>query len=184
MYLSVHCSFTNEDLPIAQRYALSLANPLGQWLQNDSADTGQLRAMIHKAAATVQAYPLRSIIRKAALQLLDCDRSTIFMREGDQMVVYAQGIEQELPDGFSLPIGVGIVGHVAQTRQPICIKNAYKDPRFSKQMDEQTGYKTSSMLCVPVFDSKHEVIAALQMINKRRGEFSEEDMQILDIFRC
>ena len=183
VYLSVHCSFTNEDLPIAQRYALSLANPLGQWLQNDSADTGQLRAMIHKAAATVQAYPLMSIIRKAALQLLDCDRSTIFMREGDQMVVYAQGIEQELPDGFSLPIGVGIVGHVAQTRQPICIKNAYKDPRFSKQMDEQTGYKTSSMLCVPVFDSKHEVIAALQMINKRRGEFSEEDMQILDIFR-
>lgn len=183
VYLSVHCSFTNEDLTIAQRYALKLAEPLSQWLANDSADTAQLRAMIHKTVATVQAYPLMSVIRKAALQLLDCDRSTIFMREGDQMVVYAQGIEQELPDGFALPIGVGIVGSVAQTRQPICLKDAYQDTRFSKQMDELTGYRTSSMLCIPVFDSNHEVIAALQMINKRRGEFNEEDMQILDIFR-
>ena len=181
--LSVYCNFTTEDIAIAQRYASQLAGPLTQWLAEAEANTEQLRRRIHKTAATVHIYPLMNIIRRAALRLLDCDRSTVFIREGDQMVLYSQGTEQELPEGFSMPIGAGIVGHVAQTRQPICLDNAYKDPRFSRKIDDMTGYKTTSMLCVPVLDSNHQVIAALQMINKKRGNFNEEDMKLLDIFR-
>lgn len=180
--LSFHCSFTNEDHVIAQRYSIKLADPVTQWAKDDKADTLQLRRMINTAAANIQAYPLMNVIRKAALQLLDCDRSTVYIRENDQMVVIAQGIENEIPEGYSVPLGVGIIGYVAQSRQAVSLEDAYNDPRFNKQIDAMTGYHTSSVLCVPVVDSAGEVIAALQLINKRRGTFNVDDLKIVDMF--
>ena len=180
--LSFHCNFTSEDHVIAQRYAMKLTDPIAQWVKDDKVDTVQLRKMINMAAANMQAYPLMNVIRKAALQLLDCDRSTVYIREEDKMVVIAQGIEQEMPEGYSVPLGVGIIGHVAQSRQTVNLKDSYEDHRFNRQMDTLTGYRTASMLCVPVFDSNHEVIAALQMINKRTGAFNGDDLKILDMF--
>jgi GAF domain-containing protein len=50
-------------------------------------------------------------------------------------------------------------------------------------MDIQLGYRTKSMLCMPVLNSQNEVIAALQMINKKNGaQFDEEDIGILEMF--
>jgi hypothetical protein len=58
------------------------------------------------------------------------------------MVVEAQGYEQEIPVGYSIPIGVGIVGDVARTRIHENIPDVYKDPRFSIELDMQLGYRT------------------------------------------
>ena len=180
--LSFHCNFTSEDHVLAQRYAIKLADSVAQWGKDDKVDTVQLRRMVNNAAGNIQAYPLMNVIRKAALQLLGCDRSTVYIREKDQMVVIAQGIEHEIPEGYSVPLGVGIIGHVAQSRQTVSLSDAYSDPRFNKQIDAMTGYHTRSILCVPVFDSAGEVIAALQMINKKHGSFNADDLKIVDMF--
>ena len=98
------------------------------------------------------------------------------------MFVQAQGDECEIPVGFSLPLGVGIVGTVAKLGVAEKIKDVYNDPRFSKEMDRRTGYKTTSMLCMPVFNAQQQVIAVMQMINKKNGHFDDEDVQILEMF--
>ena len=77
------------------------------------------------------------------------------------MVVKYQGKEQEIPVGFSLPIGKGIIGTVAQTGFTENIKDVYSDWRFNSEVDKLTGYTTRNMLCMPVFDNEKEVIAAL-----------------------
>lgn len=180
--LTNYCSFTKEDEVIALQYASNLGVPMQCWLSDQSVDTEPLQRLIRQTASAVNAYPLMSVIRKASQILLDCDRATIFIRENDNMVVYAQGTEQEIPAGFSVPVGVGIVGFVAKNCQTVNIVDAYSDPRFNPEVDKRTGYRTATVLCVPVFNSNHQVIAALQMINKRHGVFDEDDLTILDMF--
>ncbi|XP_039176092.1 cGMP-specific 3',5'-cyclic phosphodiesterase isoform X4 [Crotalus tigris] len=72
----------------------------------------------------------------------------------------------------------GIVGHVAAFGQPLNIKNAYEDPRFNAEVDQITGYKTQSILCMPIKNHREEVVGVAQAINKKSGgggTFTEQD---------
>lgn len=56
------------------------------------------------------------------------------------------------------------------------MKDVYEDPRFNKAIDMQTGYRTRSMLCMPVLDSQGNVTAVAQIINKAAGsQFTKDD---------
>ena len=67
------------------------------------------------------------------------------------------------------PIGKGIAGFVADTAQTLNVKRAYEDERFNPAIDEQTGYKTKSILCMPIH-IRGTVIGVIQMINKKSVE--------------
>ena len=67
------------------------------------------------------------------------------------------------------PIGKGIAGFVADTAQILNIRRAYEDERFNPAIDEQTGYKTRSILCMPIH-IRGTVIGVIQMINKKSGD--------------
>ncbi|XP_077864639.1 cGMP-specific 3',5'-cyclic phosphodiesterase-like [Saccoglossus kowalevskii] len=79
-----------------------------------------------------------------------------------------------------LPFGKGIVGHVALTKETVNIKNAYEDPRFNREIDLKTGYKTHSILCMPICSHEGEVIGVAQIINKISGdhEFTAKDQEV------
>ncbi|XP_069782712.1 cGMP-specific 3',5'-cyclic phosphodiesterase isoform X3 [Narcine bancroftii] len=72
----------------------------------------------------------------------------------------------------------GIVGYVAATGEPLNIKDAYKDPRFNAEVDQITGYKTQTILSMPIKNHKGEVVGVAQAINKKcgtHGTFTEND---------
>uniref|UniRef100_A0A8C9FR51 Phosphodiesterase n=2 Tax=Pavo cristatus TaxID=9049 RepID=A0A8C9FR51_PAVCR len=76
----------------------------------------------------------------------------------------------------------GIVGHVAAIGQPLNIKNAYEDPRFNAEVDQITGYKTQSILCMPIKNHREEVVGVAQAINKKSGTggtFTEQDEKLV-----
>ena len=173
--------FSKDDEVTVTHFASELREPLIRWVENHELHLTFLQQFIRNTAASINTYPMISTIRSAAQALLDCDRGTVFTREGNSMIVKAQGLEQEIPVGFSVPIGKGIIGTVAQTAQAITIRDAYQDARFNTDVDKRTGYHTTTMLCMPILDPNHEVIAALQMINKRRGEFDDDDSAILEV---
>ncbi|XP_077992987.1 cGMP-specific 3',5'-cyclic phosphodiesterase-like isoform X3 [Glandiceps talaboti] len=83
-------------------------------------------------------------------------------------------------DEIRIPIGKGIVGHVALTKETVNIKNAYEDPRFNREIDKKTGYRTHSILCMPICSHEGEVIGVAQIINKISGdhEFTSKDEQV------
>ncbi|XP_051987571.1 cGMP-specific 3',5'-cyclic phosphodiesterase isoform X2 [Xyrauchen texanus] len=87
-------------------------------------------------------------------------------------------LEEASNRGIRLEWNKGIVGYVAATGQPLNIKNAYEDPRFNAEVDQITGYKTQSILCLPIKNHRDEVVGVAQAINKRCGEnttFTEQD---------
>lgn len=77
--------------------------------------------------------------------------------------------------------GEGIIGQVAQTGKLKNIKNAYEDQAFASRVDQKTGFKTTSMLAVPMF-RRGRLIGVIEVLNKKNnGSFSEEDEAILEI---
>jgi putative ABC transport system ATP-binding protein len=77
------------------------------------------------------------------------------------------GHEQPRP---AHPDRSGIAGHVATTGEILRIEDAYADPRFNPEIDRQTGFRTRSILCVPLADSRGEVFAVAQLLNRRDGQ--------------
>ncbi|MEM8840552.1 MAG: GAF domain-containing protein, partial [Pseudomonadota bacterium] len=74
----------------------------------------------------------------------------------------------------------GIAGAVYRSGQGEIIEDAYNDPRFSTKVDEETGFRTKSMLCLPLRNAKGRIIGVTQILNKREGSFTDHDMAVVD----
>ncbi len=77
-------------------------------------------------------------------------------------------------DELRVPAGVGVVGHVAATGEAVCSNDVSADPRWSATIDARTGYRTTSMLSVPV-RGRAQVRGVLQVLGKRAGAFAAAD---------
>ena len=71
-----------------------------------------------------------------------------------------------------MAVGVGIAGRVAETGETMNVTDAYTDPRFNKAVDEQTGYETRTILCMPI-TIRGQVIGVVEMVNKKEGVFTK-----------
>ena len=119
---------------------------------------------------------IKSLIQGAS-SLLQADRCTFFLVEGDELVSkIAEGTGE-----IRLPIGHGIAGTVAQTGSVINIADAYSDPRFNQNVDRKTGYKTQNLICAPIF-YEDSVIAVAQLLNKQNGSFTTADVSLFEVF--
>ena len=108
-------------------------------------------------------------------QLLNAERSSLFLVEGDSLILkIAKDIE--VSEEIRIPVGSGIAGAVAQSGQAINIADAYADTRFNPEVDKQTGYRTRSILSLPVKNQLGEVFAVAQLLNRKDGQpFDQED---------
>jgi cAMP and cAMP-inhibited cGMP 3',5'-cyclic phosphodiesterase 10 len=82
---------------------------------------------------------------------------------------------------FRFPVGSGIAGWVAETGETLNVNDAYDDPRFNRAIDEQTGYVTKTILCMPI-NIRGQVIGIVQMVNKASGQFTKEDEEAFELF--
>ncbi|MBN1319195.1 MAG: GAF domain-containing protein [Anaerolineales bacterium] len=77
-----------------------------------------------------------------------------------------------------LKMGQGVAGWVAQTGEALNVPDAYKDPRFYQGADRESGFKTHSILCVPL-KVEGQVIGVLEAVNKKGGYFTNADKRLL-----
>jgi PAS domain S-box-containing protein len=109
---------------------------------------------------------------------LDCEAATYFVflpKQGQLIARAALGSAGHRVETRRVEPGKGLCGWVAKYREPVLTADAYADPRFLKQFDEETGYKTSHVLAVPLLD-RLELVGVLELINKRGGPFTEADL--------
>ncbi len=120
---------------------------------------------------------LLALVVDEAAKVAEADRCTLFIADRDRGELWskvAHGAEE-----IRIPLGAGIAGAVAATGAPIRIDDAYADPRFNQQVDHDTGYRTRSILAVPMRNTKDEVVGVLQALNRRDGAFGAEDEELL-----
>jgi len=80
-----------------------------------------------------------------------------------------------------VPFGKGVAGHVAATGQTINITDAYQDHRFNHDLDKMTGYRTTSIIAVPLKNVSGRIIGVFEVLNKKDGAFDDEDEGILQL---
>lgn len=109
--------------------------------------------------------------------LLNAERSSLFLVEGDFLVLKVSENLEEMGE-IRFPVGTGIAGLVAQSGEAIRIDDAYDDPRFNREVDRQTGFRTRSLLSLPIKNQNGKVFAVAQLLNRRDGApFDEQDEQ-------
>ena len=116
-----------------------------------------------------------------ARELVVADRCSIWLADYETETLWtmaAHGVTE-----IRIPLATGLVGYAIQHGQAVCIEDAQKDPRFNKEVDRQTGYQTQSILVLPLYDAKGQVLGALQLLNKRtRAQvFTEADIRHLQM---
>ena len=131
------------------------------------------------AAETSLEHLLKTVAEEIK-KVLDADRCTVFLldRQRNELVSkVALGMgTQEL----RFPADKGLAGYAAQMGEIINIKDAYKDERFNPDIDKETGYKTKTILCMPIWNMKHEILGVFQVLNKNNDSFfTKEDEDIL-----
>lgn len=119
----------------------------------------------------------REILKADACSLMLADE-----RANELVFTVAQGpVAGMLKSGFRLKRGEGIAGYVFETGESVLIEDAYTDPRFHHDFDRRTGYRTRSLLCVPLM-AKGRIIGVAQVINRLDGApFDAEDEEALNL---
>ena len=87
---------------------------------------------------------------------------------------------------LTVPDSFGLVAETVRSGRVQRINDVYADPRFNPAVDRQTGYRTRSLLTVPLVNSRQEVIGAYQCINRLNAElepapFTEADVRLLSV---
>jgi adenylate cyclase len=118
---------------------------------------------------------LRVFTRRVA-ELLDAERASLFLVDQDRGEM-TLCVSQDLAAGETvrIPIGRGIAGAAAASGRPVRVADAYEDPRFNRNVDVKTGFRTRSVLCLPLHDSSGNVFAVTQLLNRRDGRPFDED---------
>ena len=104
---------------------------------------------------------------------------TISGRRGDLIFKAASGPASEKAEKFRIKKGEGIVGWVVENQQPLIVDDVAGDPRFFNKIDEKTGFKTKSIICIPL-KVGDKTFGAIEIINKKDNTpFNEDDLKLL-----
>lgn len=122
---------------------------------------------------------LKSLIEITAREL-KADRGTIFLNDGETGELYSRVAQGNFQREIRILNNTGVAGHVFTSGEGIIVNNAYEDPHFNRSIDEQTGYVTKTILCVPIRTIKGEIIGAAQALNKKTGLFTKADQKLLE----
>ncbi|MBD1938738.1 adenylate/guanylate cyclase domain-containing protein [Microcoleus sp. FACHB-68] len=128
---------------------------------------------------------LRSVMDQAR-DLMQADRSTLFLlsqETGELWTKVAKADGRTMME-IRIPANKGIAGYVASTGATLNITDAYQDPRFDPSTDKRTGYRTRTILCMPVYNSSGNLIGVTQLINKNQGSFTSSDEAFMRAFNA
>ena len=149
----------------------------------DAEQNTTLLLALSKIARTVNAEAnldkLLITIAEQTRLVLNADRCTVFLYDKDKNELWSKvalGMDSE---EIRFSADKGFAGYVAKTGETIKIKDAYNDSRFNKEIDKHTGYKTYNLLCMPMRNIKFEIIGVFQVLNKKDGDFTDSDEDIL-----
>lgn len=122
---------------------------------------------------------LLALIMEKITLLMEADRSTLYLLSDDGTELWSKVAQGGEVREIRLKVGEGIAGWVAKSGETVNIPDAYNDRRFQPAVDQKSGYRTRSMLCMPMRNTRGTVIGVIQVLNKRGGPFLPEDEILL-----
>jgi adenylate cyclase len=110
----------------------------------------------------------------------NADRGTLFLNDETTGELYSRVLQGALVREIRILNTSGTAGRVFTTGKGMIVNRTYQNPYFDRSVDKRTGYRTKNILAAPIRSAKGTVIGVLEMVNKKRGQFTEEDLRRLE----
>jgi len=121
-------------------------------------------------------------IAQKACEVMEADRGSVFLYDSATDELWSTVAMGMGGEAIRMSSKAGIGGHSFQTGEVINLEDVYTDPRFNKEIDTHTGYRTRSLLCMPLYNRAGLKLGVIQLLNKKTGVFTEEDETFLQTF--
>ena len=147
-----------------------------------AADLEKLRKLAEASKAvnsTLDLDRLLSIILDTARDIVDAEGGTLYIVDDVRRELWSKILQGSTPIEIRLPLGRGIAGYVGSTGEGLLIEDAYLDARFNPEYDTKSGFRTKTILCTPIRNKDDRIIGVLQLLNKRDGVFTKDDMDLI-----
>lgn len=127
---------------------------------------------------------LLELIMEKVTEVMNAERSSLFLLDHKTDELYARVAQGLNAKEIRFPNGKGIAGHAGKTGRAINIKDAYQDPRFNRDFDKKSGFRTRGILCMPIKNTRGKIIGVSQVLNKhdKDGVFTRDDEVLLEAF--
>ncbi|HSK65628.1 MAG TPA: GAF domain-containing protein, partial [Anaerolineales bacterium] len=134
-------------------------------------------------ASTLDLDTLLNDIVRASADITHAEAASILLYDDTSRQLYFQvatNIDEPTMRGFVVPLEKSIAGWVVTNRKSVRIDDAHKDLRFFSDIEQTIGYSTKSLLGIPLI-TKNKVVGVLEVLNKKRGRFSDADESMLTV---
>ena len=175
----IHKSITPNDMPPVRKAAKNGKK------QDDDIHRRELSALLKSSAlinSSLQIFDVLDFAMKVAEEFMEAEASSAYeldTEKGGIFFMVARGEKGGVIRTKSLEPGEGVAGWVIQNGRPVIVEDVTKESRFSERLDRETGFRTRSLICVPL-TIRGKTIGALQVINKKNGRpFTNEDLELL-----
>lgn len=146
----------------------------------------QLREIIEVSALITSSLDPDEIRRRAveaAARLVDAERASLLLVDGrrhDMYFAVALGDDSGQLTRVRMTPGDGIAGSVLDSCRAVIVNDVQADSRHRSDLDASTGFTARSMICAPLA-CKDEPLGVIQVMNKRNGDFDDDDLAALGI---
>jgi signal transduction histidine kinase len=152
----------------------------GALLRREQRTSRALREVGTALGATLDLDELLELILAKLTELLEADRATLYLLDEANGELVSRVVAGGEVRSIRMKVGHGVAGLVAKSGEPIRIEDAYRDPRFEREWDLLTGYRTNNMLAAPLKNHVGRTMGVIQVLNKRGGDgFTSDDEEIL-----
>jgi adenylate cyclase len=145
-------------------------------------EEAELLAITEAISTELHIEVLLTRIVHAATELLDVERSTLFLYDATTDELYSRVAEGTVEKQIRIPVKAGIAGAAFTSGEVLNVPDAYAHPLFNTEIDRNSGFRTRNLLSVPVIDRAGEHLGVLQVLNKRNGPFAQSDIRRLKAF--
>jgi sigma-B regulation protein RsbU (phosphoserine phosphatase) len=118
---------------------------------------------------------------EATRKIMNSDRYSLFIYDEEKDELYSRIARKSEIKEIRFPADKGIAGSVFKTGKLVNIKDCYSDKRFNPEIDTKTGYKTKTLLCVPMKSFDGKIVGVIQVLNKKQNVFDEYDEYLLQL---
>lgn len=109
------------------------------------------------------------------------ERGTLFIFDGENDELFSRITQGGETVEIRFSASQGIAGLVFTSGKAVIIPDAYADPRFNRDIDGKTGYKTRNIMCAPIKTRGGKIVGSVQLLNKISGDFTGEDLSLLEL---
>ncbi|MCC6749489.1 MAG: GAF domain-containing sensor histidine kinase [Deltaproteobacteria bacterium] len=153
---------------------------LAAQLERERAKVRSIQQIARAVGSTLDLDDLLRLIVGKITELMDAERSTLYVMDETRTELWTKVLQADELREIRLRVGEGVAGWAAQSGQTVNIADAYADPRFNPDVDRRSGYRTRSILCLPMKDNQGRLLGVVQVLNKRGGAFDAEDEELLE----